>query len=95
MQHAQPTRTLLLLAWGLMMALSIGTMFAGKVTLDATLGALFMLVLLVLTLAKALAILRVYLNLRAAPPAWTGAFVAYLVLLLAVILLLYLIGLGK
>jgi hypothetical protein len=95
MHTAQPSRKTLLAAWALMMALSLGTILAGRVTLDAPLGALFMLALLALTLVKAMAILRVYLNLRAAPAGWTAGFLAYLVLLLTVVLLLYLIGLGR
>jgi hypothetical protein len=91
----QPPRRALAAAWALMMALSLGTMLAGRVTLDVALGTLLMLALLAITLMKALAILRVYLNLRAAPAGWTTAFVAYLVLLLAIIMLLYLIGLGR
>lgn len=95
MHAAQPARTTLVLAWALMMLLTLGTMFAGRVTLDGSLGALFMASLLVLTLVKSMAILRIYLNLRTAPSGWTAAFTAYLTVLLGVILLLYLVRPGQ
>ena len=94
MQFRQPTRKELLLAWFALMGLTIGTMLSGRVTQDVTLGGLFMSGLLVVTGIKAYWILRYYLNLRAAPPGWNAAFIAYLVFLLLIILVLYLVGLA-
>jgi len=94
MHFQQPSIKSLLGAWAFMMLLSLGTMAAGKVTGQASLGALFMAALLIITSLKALWILRTYLNLKASTRAWNAAFISFIGLLLAVIYLLYLIGLN-
>lgn len=94
MNTIQPSRKTLITAWFVMMGLSIGTMLAGRVTNDASLGMLFMAILLVVTGIKALWILRTYLNLRAAPMGWNAAFISFFFFLLLIIYGMYLVGLS-
>ncbi len=84
-----PTVSLLIKAWALLMALTIGTMIAGRVTSAASLGLVWTGVLMIITWAKARTILMVYLNLRAAPTHWRTGFSASLVFLLLLILGIY------
>ena len=84
-----PTVSLLIKAWALLMALTIGTMIAGRVTSAASLGLIWTSILMVITWAKARTILMVYLNLRAAPAHWRTGFSASLVFLLLLILGIY------
>jgi hypothetical protein len=84
-----PSVSLLLRAWGLLMALTIGTMIAGRVTSAASLGLLWTAILMVITWAKARTILMVYLNLRAAPAHWRSGFSGSLIFLLLLILGIY------
>ena len=87
-----PTVRQILLAWVLLMALTIGTMLAGKVTSAASLGIVWTAVLLVITWAKARIILAVYLNLRAAPRYWQSGFGGTLFVLLLILLGIYAFG---
>ncbi len=87
-----PTTRQLLLAWALLMALTVGTMLAGKVTSAATLGLVWTVTLLAITWAKARTILLVYLNLRAAPGHWRSGFGATLAVLLVLLLGIYAFG---
>ena len=90
--HNLPSRRALLLAWALLMALTVGTMIAGKVTSAASLGLFWTAALLAISWAKARTILLVYLNLRAAPRHWRSGFGGALVFLLLVIFGLYALG---
>ncbi len=95
MPMLQPSRKSLVLAWLIMMVLSVGTMISGRVSDKGSLGMWFMALLLLVTALKALWILRTYLNLRAAPTAWNMAFISFLFVLLALIYGLYLAGLSQ
>ena len=79
----------LLAAWVLLMALTVGTMIAGRVTSAATLGLAWTALLMAITWAKARTILMVYLNLRVAPGHWKTGFAATLVFVLLLILGIY------
>jgi len=87
-----PGVRLILLTWALLMALTIGTMVAGKVTSAASLGILWTAVLLAITWAKTRGILLVYLNLRAAPAHWRSGFGTAIAFLLLLLLAIYAIG---
>jgi len=85
-----PSLKTLLIAWLTLMALSIGTMFTGKVTNASALGPLFVLGLFAITWFKATWILRYFLNLRIAPTGWNAGFMVYLFTLLGLIYCIYL-----
>ncbi len=84
-----PTTRQLIMAWALLMTLTIGTMIAGRVTSAASLGLLWTALLMAITWAKARTILMVYLNLRVAPAHWKSGFSATLVFVLLLILGIY------
>ncbi len=90
--HKLPTGREILRAWLLLMALTLGTMLAGKTTSTASLGIAWTAVLLAITWMKARTILAWYLNLRAAPHHWRAGFSAVLVVLLLVLLGIYAFG---
>ncbi|WP_038034825.1 cytochrome C oxidase subunit IV family protein [Thermopetrobacter sp. TC1] len=87
--HNLPTARQLIMAWVLLMALTVGTMIAGRVTSAASLGLAWTALLMVITWAKARTILMVYLNLRVAPAHWKSGFSATLVFVLLLILGIY------
>ncbi len=89
MHDRQPGIRLLARAWAIMMLLTVGTMIAGRVTSDVTLGVAWMVALSAITWGKSLFILRYYLNLRAAEGGWNKAFSSFLFVLLLLILLLF------
>ena len=84
-----PEKKELIAAWLVLMALTIGTMIAGRVTNASTLGFAWLSALLVITYFKARTILNVYLNLRAAPRHWRSGFSAILVVMLLAIAGIY------
>ncbi len=87
-----PSVRLILLTWAALLALTIGTMVAGKVTSAASLGIAWTAVLLAITWAKTRGILLVYLNLRAAPAHWRGGFGAAIACMLLLLLAIYAFG---
>ena len=87
-----PTVRLILLTWAGLMALTIGTMVAGKVTSAASPGIAWTAVLLAITWAKARGILLVYLNLRAAPAHWRSGLATAIAFLLLLLLVIYAFG---
>ena len=87
-----PSRKTLLIAWLILMALSVGTLFTGRVIGKTALGPLFVLSLFVITWLKSRFILRYYLNLRAASRGWQIGFALYIFILLALIFMIYLGG---
>jgi hypothetical protein len=87
-----PAPKTILLTWALLMALTIGTMLAGKVTSAASLGIAWTAVLLAITWAKTRGILLVYLNLRAAPAHWRSGFGTAIAFLLLLLLAIYAFG---
>jgi len=89
MHGKQPGARLLTMAWAAMMLLTIGTMIAGRVTSDVTLGVIWMVALSAITWGKSLFILRYFLNLRVAEGSWNKAFSRFLFVLLLIILLLF------
>jgi hypothetical protein len=86
-----PSRTTLALAWIVLIGLTIGTMFTGRVTLQATLGVPLFAALLFVTWLKTAIILRTYLNLRTVPAA-ADALTILVGLVLAVIATLYVLA---
>ena len=87
-----PSVRLILLTWAALMALTIGTMVAGKVTSAASLGIAWTAVLLAITWAKTRGILLVYLNLRAAPAHWRSGFGTAIAFMLLLLLSIYAFG---
>ena len=83
-----PTRKRLLMAWVGLLGLTIATAFAGGAVGNGRLGLGMVAALFFVTLVKAGAILRVYLNLRTAP-VWADVLTALVGILLAMILALY------
>ena len=92
MHFEQPKPRILFLTWAALMALTIATMFAGRVTLDVTLGTAFMTAVAAITWIKSILILRFYLNLAAATRGWNSAFSAFLAVLLMLIVMIYAIS---
>lgn len=72
-------------AWVILIALTIGTVFTGRVGETNAIGLPWLAALLFVTGFKAFAILRWFLNLRAASSGWNKLFICYLVLLLLII----------
>lgn len=86
-----PSRRALILTWALLMALTIGTMLAGRVTTVTTLGPGLLAVLFLVTWAKAGLILRQYLNLRTVPAA-ADVMMFLIALILVVVTSLYMLA---
>lgn len=86
-----PSRTSLSIAWILLIALTIGTIFTGRVTHQSTLGVPLFAALLLVTWLKATIILRTYLNLRTVPAA-ADALTILVGLILAVIATFYVLA---
>ncbi len=82
----------LILAWAGMMALSTGTMIAGRVNADVSLGPLWAAALMLIAGLKARLILAYFLGLRTASKDWNGVFNTLLFVLLALILAAFLAG---
>ena len=91
MKHTTSPRTLLIV-WAILMALSIATMIAGKVTDVQSPGLLWMAILLLVAGSKAILILRYYLDLKSASEGWSKAFISLVSLLLLTLFALYAIG---
>lgn len=87
----RPSRKTLAAAWLALMALTIGTMAAGRVTTTSSLGPLSMTALAAITWLKATWILRYYLDLKSAGRGWNTAFTLFLFLLLAIVVAIYVI----
>jgi len=79
----------LFVVWLTLMALTVATMIAGKVTAVATVGLAWMVVLMAVTWAKSILILRYYLDLKAASGGWNKVFGVLVSLILIVVLALY------
>jgi caa(3)-type oxidase subunit IV len=88
MQHQTTPRTLLII-WLILMALTIATMIAGKVTNVASLGMMWMAVLMVVTWLKATLILNYFLDLKAATGGWNKGFIAIIVMILLIVFITY------
>lgn len=86
-----PSVRTLIVSWALLMALTVATMFAGRVVGTGRLGPAFLAVLFLVTWAKAGIILRQYLNLRTVPSA-ADALMVLIALILAVVLSLYMLA---
>lgn len=86
-----PSRGSLVLAWALLMSLTVGTMFAGRVNTAHQLGPAMLAALFLVTWAKAGVILRQYLNLRTVPAA-ADAMMILIALILAVVGSLYILA---
>ncbi len=85
MDARHPGYRLLTIAWLLLIALTIGTIFTGRVGELEPIGLTWTAALLIVTGFKAFAILRWFLNLRAASSGWNKFFISYLILLLLII----------
>ncbi len=88
----QPSRKTLTAAWLALTALTVATMGVGRVTDTSTLGPLLMAALAKITWLKATWILRYYLNLKSAGRGWNGAFMSFLLLLLALVYSIYVVA---
>lgn len=86
-----PGTRALLLAWGLLIVLTLATMAAGRVLETRHLGAALLGVLFLITWVKAGVILRQYLNLRTVPAA-ADALMILIALILAIVASLYVLG---
>lgn len=86
-----PSVRTLIVSWALLMALTVATMFAGRVVGTGRLGPALLAALFVVTWAKAGVILRQYLNLRTVPSA-ADALMVLIALILAVVLSLYMLA---
>lgn len=91
MQDRLPSIRTLLMAWGLLMAATVGLMMAGQVGVDVGLGALWTTVLLILAGLKSGLILWFYLNLGQSTRGWKTGFAAFLCAVLAFVLIVYLL----
>ena len=80
-----PSSRTLFIAWLMLIGLTVGTIFTGRVSGVETIGIPWLAALLLVTGFKAFAILRWFLNLRAASAGWNKLFICYLVLLLLII----------
>lgn len=86
-----PTVRALLVSWAMLMALTLGTMAAGRVLDEQRLGLLLLASLFGVTWLKAGVILRQYLNLRTVPAA-ADALMIVIGLILAIVASLYALG---
>lgn len=79
------SRRTLLFTWMALMAATLGTMAAGKVGLNVSLGPLWSTLLLVLAGLKVGLILWFYLNLQHSSRGWKTGFVMFVLAILAFI----------
>ena len=77
MQSSFPSRRTLTMSWLSLMLLTIGTMIAGKVGVDASLGTLWSSLLLMFAGVKSALILWFYLNLGQSSPGWKKGFLFF------------------
>ena len=90
MDHSSfPKPKTLIKIWALLMAATIATMIAGKVTSVTSIGIVWMSVLMVVTMLKAGLILDFYLDLRSAEGGWNKGFLVLLGFILLIIFGLY------
>ena len=90
MQHSSyPTARTLFITWAVLMALTIGTMIAGKVTVTASIGIFWMAALIAVTWVKAGLILSYYLDLKSARGGWNKLFTALVTVILVIVFALY------
>lgn len=91
MRPKHPSVRALTLAWLLLMALTVASMASGRAASGdpAPLGLGLVAILLGVTVVKAMRVLNVYLNLRAATPGWRHAFGAILIVICLFILAAY------
>ena len=87
--HTRPTPRKLVFIWLVLMALSLATMLAGKITSIETVGPAWMLILMAVTWIKANLILRYYLELNAASGGWNKVFNAIISLIIVILFGLY------
>ena len=78
-------------AWIMLMALTVGTMFFGRVTTTGRVGAIFLVALAMVTFFKARIILRRYLHLNRAP-GWAATYDTFVAVVLICVVGLFLIG---
>lgn len=83
-----PSPWRLVVAWALLMGLTIATMLAGQVTTPRALGLGSFAALLLVSWGKAGVILTTYLNLRTAP-VWRDGLMVLVGLILAIVLTLF------
>ncbi len=86
------SRKQLLAAWLAMMVLGAGTVIAGRVKAEASLGPFWAAALMVIAGLKARLILAYFLGLRTASRDWNSAFTTMLVIILAMLLLMFYAG---
>ncbi len=79
----------LFIVWLCLMALTIGTMIAGKVTSTASLGLYWIGGLMLVSFVKAKLILDYYLELKTAYGAWDKLFTSMIALLLIILTGIY------
>jgi hypothetical protein len=91
MEHRSPPSFVRKLAavWLLLMALTIGTMIAGKVTSSASIGLYGIGGLMLVTFVKAKLILNHYLELKSAYGAWGTFFTSMIALILIILTGIY------
>ncbi len=82
MQINHPSYRLLFAAWILLIILTAGSIITGHVKMLNHLDDIWIAALFFITAIKAYAILRWFLNLRAATSGWNTLFMAYLIFLL-------------
>ena len=84
-----PKPKTLIKVWLVLMGLTITTMIAGKVTSVASIGIIWMAVLMVVTVVKASLILDFYLDLKSAKGGWNKGFLSLLLVIVVIIFGLY------
>ncbi len=78
-----PSYRLLFIVWLLLLILTAGSIITGHVKMPTHLDDIWIAALFCITAIKAYAILRWFLNLRAASSGWNTLFMAYLIILLS------------
>ena len=90
MNHSSyPAPRTLVLVWLALMAATVMTMVAGKVTAVASIGLVWAGVLMAVTWFKARLILGWYLDLRSASRGWHSVFIVLITLIAITVLALY------
>lgn len=88
-QSNYPSLRSLTSVWLIILFLSIGTLFTGQVDQPSTIGLLWMLGLLGVTLFKSILILDYFLDLKAASGSWNKVFISLICIILLIIYGLY------
>ncbi|HFC05491.1 MAG TPA: hypothetical protein ENJ55_07270 [Rhizobiales bacterium] len=89
MKHSYPSPRTLFIVWLTLMAATVMTMIAGKVTDLSSIGMMWAAILLSVTWIKARLILSYYLDLKSATKGWYSVFTVLVSFIIITVFVIY------